>query len=158
MSPQPSGSAAVGRSKTIAASSSRSVILRALRGEVHTLQNGLRLGENVEMRSYRTAAAIPRANLAHVSFVLVAWVTCGIAAAGSWNAAMYEYFPNCGRQGAEDQSGFLINGILGGPMALVVALRDTHFARSGWSLSTHECAEHVQSDAFGIPAEYERRD
>jgi hypothetical protein len=108
------------------------------------------------MGSYRSAVAIPRPNMVFVLFVLVAWVACGIAAAGTWNAAMYEYFPNCGRQGAEDQSGFLIKGIVGGPMALILALHDSNFARSGWSLSTHECAEPVQSDVFGIPKEYER--
>lgn len=77
-------------------------------------------------------------------FILFAWAMCGIAAAGIWNAAMYESFHNCGRQGAEDQAYFLIKGIVGGPMALVVALLDTNFGKSGWSLSTHKCAQPVQ--------------
>ena len=59
--------------------------------------------------------------MAKLLFVLFAWVVCGIAAAGIWNAAMYANFQNCGRQGAEDQGYFLIKGIVGGPMALVVA-------------------------------------
>jgi hypothetical protein len=105
------------------------------------------------MRSYRSALAIPMPNLVFVLFILSAWVICGIAAAGSWNAAMYENFHNCGRQGAEDQAHFLIKGVVGGPMALILALFDSNFARSGWSLSTHECAEHVRTDAFGIPKE-----
>ena len=45
-------------------------------------------------------------------FVLISWVTCGIAAAGIWNASLYENFHNCGRQGAEDQAYFLVNGNL----------------------------------------------
>jgi hypothetical protein len=105
------------------------------------------------MRAHRSALAIPMTSLAFVVFILIAWVTCGIAAAGSWNAAMYENFHNCGRQGAEDQSHFLIKGIVGGPAALILALLDSDFARSGWSLSTHACAESARPDAFGIPQE-----
>ena len=41
-------------------------------------------------------------------FVLISWVTCGIAAAGIWNASLYENFHNCGRQGAEDQAGVVV--------------------------------------------------
>jgi hypothetical protein len=100
------------------------------------------------MRSFRSGVAIP---LVNVVFVLVAWVTCGLAAAGIWNAAMYQYFHNCGRQGAEDQAYFLVKGIVGGPLALLLALNDSNFGRSGWSLSTHECAEPVQPDSFGMP-------
>ena len=77
-------------------------------------------------------------------FVLISWVTCGIAAAGIWNASLYENFHNCGRQGAEDQAYFLVNGIVGGPISLIIALRDSDFARSGWSFSTRECAEPVR--------------
>jgi hypothetical protein len=82
--------------------------------------------------------------MAKLLLILFAWVTCGIAAAGIWNASMYEFSRNCGRQGAEDQGYFLIKGIVGGPMALIVALHDSNFGRSGWSLSTHPCAEPVQ--------------
>lgn len=95
-------------------------------------------------RSTRSAVVIPKVNLV---FVLTAWVTCGIAAAGSWNAAMYENFHNCGRQGVEDQAQFLIKGIIGGPISLVLALLDSNFAGSGWSLSTHECAEPIRNYA-----------
>ena len=82
--------------------------------------------------------------MAKLPFILFAWVVCGIAAAGICNAAMYANFQNCGRQGAEDQGYFLIKGIVGGPMALVVALLNSDFGRSGWSLSTHKCAQPVQ--------------
>ena len=51
--------------------------------------------------------------MAKLLFILFAWVVCGIAAAGIWNAAMYANFQNCGRQGAEDQGYFLIKGIVG---------------------------------------------
>jgi hypothetical protein len=60
-------------------------------------------------------------------FVLMSWVTCGIAAAGIWNASLYENFHNCGRQGAEDQAYFLVNGIVGGPISLIIAFHS--FAR-----------------------------
>jgi len=90
-------------------------------------------------------------------FVLIAWVTCGVAAAGSWNAAMYATFHNCGRQGVEDQAQFLIKGIVGGPVSLVLALLDSNFARSGWSLSTHQCAEPIPNNAFGTPKEWLKR-
>ncbi len=79
-----------------------------------------------------------------ILFVSIAWLACGIMAAGISNAFLYENFHNCGRQGAEDQAYFLIKGIVGGPISLIIALRDTDFARSGWSLSTHECAEPVR--------------
>jgi hypothetical protein len=78
------------------------------------------------------------------AFVIVVWVICGIAAAGIWNAAMYENFHSCGRQGAEDQGYFFIQGIVGGPISLIVALHDSDFGRSGWTLSTHKCAQPVQ--------------
>ena len=107
------------------------------------------------MRSYQSGVVISITSLA---FILIGWVTCGIAAAGIWNASLYAAFHNCGRQGAEDQAYFLIKGIVGGPLALIVALPDSGFARAGWSLSTHECAQRVRSDAFGIPKEYERPD
>ena len=34
--------------------------------------------------------------MAKLLFILFAWVVCGIAAAGIWNAAMYANFQNCG--------------------------------------------------------------
>ena len=40
-------------------------------------------------------------------------------------------FPKLRGQGAEDQGYFVIKGIVGGPMALVVALLDFDFGRSG---------------------------
>jgi len=79
-----------------------------------------------------------------LALVLIGWVACGIAAAGIWNAAQYSSFHNCGRQGAEDEGYFLIEGIVGGPLALTLALLDSNFGRSGWTLSTHECAEPVR--------------
>jgi hypothetical protein len=82
--------------------------------------------------------------MAKLIFILLVWVTCGIAAAGIWNAALYANFHNCGRQGAEDEGYFFIEGIVGGPLALIVALLDSNFGRSGWSLSTHKCAQPVQ--------------
>jgi hypothetical protein len=83
--------------------------------------------------------------MAKLLFILFAWVACGIAAAGIWNAAMYANFQNCGRQGAEDQGYFLIKGIVVGrwPWSWQ-ALLDSDFGRSGWSLSTHKCAQPVQ--------------
>ncbi|HUI21310.1 MAG TPA: hypothetical protein VLZ74_09735 [Methylocella sp.] len=76
--------------------------------------------------------------------IVIGWIGCGIAAAGMTNAFMYENFHNCGRQGAEDEAYSLIRGIVGGPFSLIIALRDSDFARSGWSLSTHQCAEPVR--------------
>src|SRR5208283_1570549 len=106
------------------------------------------------MRSYRSARSAVGIPMTNVAFVLIVWITCGIAAAGSWNAAMYASFHNCGRQGTEDQAHFLIKGLVGGPLALVLALLDSNFARSGWSLSTHQCAQRVgHDDAFGTPQE-----
>src|ERR1700730_8212581 len=90
------------------------------------------------------ATGARRAPMIKLVFVLISWVTCGIAAAGIWNASLYENFHNCGRPGAEDQAYFLVNGIVGGPISLIIALRDSDFARSGWSFSTHECAEPVR--------------
>lgn len=63
------------------------------------------------MRSYTSVQAI---SLVNVAFAVIVWATCGIAAAGIWNAAKYEYFHNCGRQGVEDRAHFLVSGILGG--------------------------------------------
>jgi hypothetical protein len=79
-----------------------------------------------------------------VMFVLVGWIACGIAAAGIFNASLYDKFHSCGRQGAEDQASFLVWGLIGGPISLVVAMRDSGFAHSGWSLSVHTCAEPVR--------------
>lgn len=106
--------------------------------------------KGAKMLAYKSSAAIPMINLA---LVLFAWLTCGIAAAGLWNASLYSVFRNCGRQGAEDQARFLIKGALGGPLSLVLALAETNFGETGWSLSTHECAQRVKPNAFGIPAE-----
>ena len=106
------------------------------------------------MRAYRSARSTVTVPTTSVVFVVIVWITCGIVAAGSWNAAMYASFHNCGRQGTEDQAHFLIKGLIGGPLALVLALLDSNFARSGWSLSTHQCAQRVgHDDAFGTPQE-----
>lgn len=109
------------------------------------------------MGAQKSVLVMPMTSLAFAVFVLIAWVTCGIAAAGSWNAAMYGNFHNCGRQGAEDQSRFLIKGIVGGPVSLILALLDSDFARNGWTLSTHACAEAARPDAFGMPQELLQR-
>jgi hypothetical protein len=106
--------------------------------------------KDAKMLTYKSPAAIPMTNLA---LALFAWLTCGIAAAGLWNASLYSVFRNCGRQGAEDQARFLIKGAIGGPLSLVLALAETNFGEAGWSLSTHECAQRVKPNSFGIPAE-----
>lgn len=101
------------------------------------------------MRSYRSGLAVP---LVNVAFLVMLWVSCGLAAAGIWNAAMYAHFHNCGRQGVEDRAWFLIKGVLGGPLALAVALLDSNFGQNGWSLSAHECAQPIKQDFFGMPS------
>jgi hypothetical protein len=78
-----------------------------------------------------------------VMMFVLGWIACGIAAAGIFNASLYK-FHSRGRQGAEDQAYFIIWGLIGGPISLVVAMRDSDFAHSGWSLSTHSCAEPVR--------------
>jgi hypothetical protein len=84
-----------------------------------------------------------------VIFIIVGWIACGIAAAGIWNASFYDTVHNCGKQGAEDQASFLVRGVLGGPISLIGAMRDSGFAHSGWSLSTHSCGD------SGRPLPYE---
>lgn len=75
---------------------------------------------------------------------VVGWIACGIIAAGIFNASQYDKFHNCGRQGAEDQSFYMVLGLIGGPISLVAAVGESGFASSGWSLSTHSCAEPVR--------------
>lgn len=76
--------------------------------------------------------------------IILTWTTCGIIAAGLFNASFENGFKwstqaLCQSQAARSQSFSIVVGLLGGPLSLVASLATTGFGHKGFNLRRLEC-------------------
>jgi hypothetical protein len=77
-------------------------------------------------------------------FVLLFWLACGLFATGALNAAERAQFPPRTSNGARESLGCaLLIGLMGGPIAVLVAFFCTGFLASGWTLSAYAVKDRI---------------